>query len=275
MGRAQKFGVSSLAAIQSMGKWRLASFHAEDVPVLYAITRGQGRVLVAGRTRGLNPPSYLFVPQRTAVRFDFAGPIYGTKLRFDPSAVPELPSEPILLRGLPAQTQALISQHLSRIEEERNADDLGADRAIVAHASLLAVTLARAHHAMGAPVWADTKSRVLVSRFMALVEADLAAGDLDGPSVAEFAQRLDITPTHLSRVCVAEIAQGASSYLQDRLLSEARRRLKETAAPVQEIARDLGYRSAAYFTRAYGARMGHTPSSARHDAAERGLLDRR
>jgi AraC-like DNA-binding protein len=126
----------------------------------------------------------------------------------------------------------------------------------------------RAHAAAGAPAWCATKSQKLAAEFMTLVEQDIETGALDGPSVADYAARMGITATHLTRVCQAETGQGASSYLQDRLLSEARHRLKETALPVQTIARDLGYRSAAYFSRAYGARIGQTPSATRIDGPE-------
>lgn len=258
-----RFRAASLAAIQSVGKWRLASLHAEDVPVLYSLTRGQGRVILAGRTRGLNPPSYLYVPARNALRFEFAGSISGTKLRIDPTAVAGLPQEPMLLRGLSAQDQRTIAHHLGQIEDERTGDRIAAQRAMAAHANLLSVAIERAHAAAGAPAWCETKSQKLAARFMALIEDDIAAGALDGPSVADYAARMNITSTHLTRVCQAETGQGASSYLQDRLLSEARRRLKETEQPVGLIAKDLGYRSAAYFTRAYGARIGQTPSATR------------
>ncbi|WP_425090360.1 AraC family transcriptional regulator [Tropicimonas sp. S265A] len=256
--------MSSLAAIQSTGNWRLASLHAEDVPVLFSLTRGQGRVILSGRTRGLTPPSYLFVPAHHAMRFEFSGPVFGTKLRLDPASVPELPSEPRLLRSLAAQDQRTLTHHLNQIEEERTAARKGADRAVAAHANLLCIALDRAYEASGAPSWTETKSQQLSARFMALVEEDIANGTLDGPSVGDYADRLGITATHLTRVCQAETGQGASSYLQDRLLSEARRRLKETRQPVNSIARQLGYRSAAYFTRAFGARMGETPSAARN-----------
>lgn len=269
MDQGHQFRVASLAAIQSMGKWRLASLQAEDAPVLFALTRGQGRVVLAGRTRGLNPPCYLFVPARHAVRFEFSGTVSGTKLRMDPAAVPRLPSEPVLLRGLTAQDHRTLAHHLSQIEEERASDKIGSNRAIAAHAVLLSVAMERAQQAKGATPWCETKSQRLVAKFMALIEDDIADGALDGPSVADYAARLGITATHLTRVCQAEAGQGASSYLQDRLLAEARRRLRETEEPVRVIAKDLGYRSAAYFSRAYGARMGHTPSTDRRALSTR------
>lgn len=260
-----QFRIASLAAIQAAGKWRLGSLQSDVAPALYALTRGQGRVVLGGRTRGLNPPSYLFVPALHAHRFEFGGAVSGTKLRFDPALAPGLPAQPMLLRGIGAQDQRTIAHHLAQIEEEHGTRKIAAERAIAAHASLLAVALERAHHASGAPVWCETKSQKLVAKFMATIERDIAEGALDGPSVADYAERMDITSTHLTRVCQAELGQGASSYLQDRLLSEARKRLRETALPVQSIARDLGYRSAAYFTRAYGARIGQTPSATRTD----------
>ncbi|MEM9392280.1 MAG: AraC family transcriptional regulator [Pseudomonadota bacterium] len=263
MEHGHHFQVASLAAMQSVGKWRLTSLQAERSPAFYALTRGQGRVVVAGRTRGLNAPCYLYIPAGTALRFEFSGSISGTKLKIDPALVASLPTEPILLRGIGAQDQRTIAHHLAQIEEERGSNRPAARRAIAAHANLLAVALERAHSAAGALPWCETKGQKLTARFMALIETDIADGTLNGPSVAEYAERLGITSTHLTRVCQAELGQGASSYLQDRLLSEAQRRLKETGLPVQSIARDLGYRSAAYFTRAYGARIGQTPSATR------------
>ncbi|MDJ0860590.1 MAG: hypothetical protein QNJ03_15990, partial [Dinoroseobacter sp.] len=98
METADHYRVASLAAIQSIGNWRLSSLHSDPAPALYALTRGQGRVVLCGRTRGLNAPSYLFVPARHALRFEFGGTVSGTKLRIDPTLTPSLPSEPRLLR---------------------------------------------------------------------------------------------------------------------------------------------------------------------------------
>ena len=55
----------------------------------------------------------------------------------------------------------------------------------------------------------------------------------------------------------------ALGLLNDRILYEARVLLRETRRPVQEIARDLGFGSAAYFTRSFQLRAGMTPSEFR------------
>ena len=51
--------------------------------------------------------------------------------------------------------------------------------------------------------------------------------------------------------------------LQDRRHYEARRLLSETRLPIKEVASALGFSSAAYFSRAFQAQTGRTPSSFR------------
>ena len=54
--------------------------------------------------------------------------------------------------------------------------------------------------------------------------------------------------------------------LQERVLFEARKLLAETRAPVKSIAESLGFRSPAYFTRAFQHRTGQTPTAFRRNA---------
>ena len=57
--------------------------------------------------------------------------------------------------------------------------------------------------------------------------------------------------------------RSASRILADRVHYEARRLLRDTDLPVSEIGRRLGFRSAAYFTRAFQQATAHTPSEFR------------
>ena len=79
----------------------------------------------------------------------------------------------------------------------------------------------------------------------------------------DYAAELGVTPTHLSRVCNSACGRPASAILADRVHYEARRLLSETRTPVKDIARDLGFMSAAYFTRAFQKKTGKTPSGFR------------
>lgn len=255
--------VTPLAAILQRGRWRLTDLHADPNPALYVFTRGQGRVFVDGKTRGLTGPCYLYIPARATTRFAFPVQVFGTRLSLAPDIAAALPQTAFLLRNPTGAVQADLAWMLARIEMEGRAGTEDAPAALTACGTLLALEIARLHRQDGAPLWASSKSERLVAEFMGLIEADLSDRPAAQPSVAGYADRLGITPTHLTRVCQSVAGTGASALLQDRLLSEARWRLADTPSPVHQIANALGYGSAAYFARSYGAKMGQPPSADR------------
>jgi AraC-like DNA-binding protein len=124
---------------------------------------------------------------------------------------------------------------------------------------LLGVWLERQVEAHQADVKRPTAAKRLASRYSALLERDFRSGH----GVADYATELGVTPTHLSRVCRESCGRSASDLLQDRRLYEARRLLAETREPVKTIAHTLGFTSPAYFTRAFHAKIGKTPSQFR------------
>jgi AraC-like DNA-binding protein len=87
-----------------------------------------------------------------------------------------------------------------------------------------------------------------------------------GRGVADYAAQLQVTPTHLSRVCREAAGRPAHALLNERIMYEARRLLLETDMPAREIAEHLGFSSAAYFTRAFSQATGRTPSDFRAPA---------
>ena len=84
-----------------------------------------------------------------------------------------------------------------------------------------------------------------------------------GKTMADFALAMNVTPTHLSRVCKSVSGRTAAALLTERVLHETRHRLQSGSDPIQQIARELGFGSAAYFTRFVRQQTGHTPSALR------------
>ena len=82
-------------------------------------------------------------------------------------------------------------------------------------------------------------------------------------SMADHAEELGVTPTHLSRVCKESTGKTAADLLTERVLHEARCLLVGTTVPAQDIARHLGFGSAAYFTRFMQHHTKSTPSELR------------
>jgi AraC family transcriptional activator of pobA len=81
--------------------------------------------------------------------------------------------------------------------------------------------------------------------------------------LARYAASLKITEGQLNRLTRSVAGVSAAELVQQRLLLEARRRLIHVAAPVAQIAYELGYQDPAYFCRIFKKRVGLTPSAFR------------
>jgi AraC family transcriptional regulator, transcriptional activator of pobA len=139
----------------------------------------------------------------------------------------------------------------------------GRVHALLAQATLVAVAFLRlggAQHAAQKPRGArDT----LVQRYRTLLETHFRREQ----NLAFYAAALQVSADHLSRSCRNVAGQSAQQLLHDRLMLEARRLLAYTAAPVADIAAQLGYADPAYFTKFFARSVGETPSSYRGSVA--------
>lgn len=252
------FRMTSLARMAQGGKWRVEAMRSYARPLLLWFTRGQGRITVAGVTRGYGPHNAVYIPAGTMHGFDMVGTVHGQAIFFPRGVDLGLPAQSLHLRLRDATVQAEITALVDAMERELNRAQPGMDRALFHHAGLVAVWLER-QAAMGT---ADDRPRAavrLAEAYASLVERDFRTGK----GVADFAADLGVTPTHLSRVCNQTCGRPAHGLLQDRILFEARRLLRETPLPVKDVAQTLGFTSAAYFTRAFQAHTGVTPSDFR------------
>ena len=241
------------------GRWRTEAMRSYSQPVLIWFTKGQGRITVAGSTRGFGPHNAVFLPAGTMHGFEMSGQVFGSLVYFPRDFSADLPSDPQHLRFRDAHEQAELTQLIDNLQREAEREMPGHDRALMAHGGLLVVWLERQMAARSDAELRPDKARQLTAAFTALVERDFRSGKL----VHDYAAELGVTPTHLSRVCNASCGRPASAILADRVHYEARRLLSETRTPVKDIARDLGFTSAAYFTRAFQKKTGKTPSGFR------------
>jgi AraC family transcriptional activator of pobA len=95
---------------------------------------------------------------------------------------------------------------------------------------------------------------LLVRGFEAMVDQRFR----DHLGVADYAQALSVTPVTLTRACRAVLGRSPGDIIQDRLLLEAMRYLRHTAASAKQISDRLGFADPAYFARFFKARSGLT-----------------
>ncbi|WP_102223155.1 AraC family transcriptional regulator [Acidimangrovimonas sediminis] len=247
--------------LAATGRWRVESLRSVQEPMLLWFTRGQGRITVAGVTRGYGPHNAIFLPAGVMHGFEVSTHVFGTAVFFGQDCDLPLPEVPLHLRILHQQHQVELTGILDNIQRELDGKRLGYARAARHHLGLLGVWMDRQIAAADSRPAPDAATR-LVTRFTSLVERDFRSGQ----GVAEYAAALGVTPTHLTRVCRQSCGRSAHAIVQDRLLFEARTMLLETDLAVGEVSRRLGFTSAAYFTRAFQHAIGKTPSAFRKTA---------
>lgn len=241
------------------GRWRVEAMRSLSEPCLLWFTKGQGRITLAGQTRGYTAHNAIYIPAGTMHGFEVGPQVFGTAVFFGRGTDFALPTQPLHLRIREVHAQQELNVLLDSAGREIEATTPGHDRAAVHYLGLLSVWLER-QAAKAAPETAQPDAaRRLVARYTDLMEREFRTG----AGVGDLAGALGVTPTHLTRCCRIASGRSALSLLQDRRIFEARRLLSDTDMPVGRIGEALGFTSAAYFTRAFQNMTGKSPTEFR------------
>lgn len=241
-------------------RWRNEAMRSHASGRLILITKGQGRITVAGLTNGYGPNNLIYLPPQTMYGIEVGPTVYGQILALPDPA--DWPSTPVHLRLLDVWLQKEAVQFIEQIEKELQ--PIGDTKAAQHWAALLAIFVGRQARAQIATPNDDRRNSAaakLVARYTQLIARDFR---LDR-SVASFADELGVTPTHLARCCQQVADRSALALLNDRIHYEACTLLRDTGTPVNEIAQMLGFASAAYFTRSFHDKTGQTPTGFRRN----------
>jgi AraC-like DNA-binding protein len=241
-------------------KWRTEAMRSHRSPTLLWFTRGQGKITISGVTRGFGGHNLIYLPTKTMYGFEAIGQAYGTivHLADDPSL--GLPEEPLHMRFSDLAQQNQINAMIDGLANEIDQDAASKERALALQAGLISVWLNRQIDNMPDYDMTPDASRRLTAAFTALVEQEFRSTH----KISDYAAKLGVTPTHLSRACNIACGRPASALLTDRVHFEARRLLKETKHPVKAIGATLGFHSPAYFTRAFHKHTGVSPRAFRN-----------
>lgn len=260
----------SIAARSRLHGWEIRPHRHEHLCQLLVVRRGRVHVQLDGRAQALRGPVLVTVPALAAHGFNFSDDVDGwvftlpevhwrslamhargladALLQARAAALP--PREPAV-RALLSAAQGLHDEH-----QVPDAPFRGA--ALDAALLRLAVAALRAWPAPAAAEVAPApRALAHVQALRALVEVQFR----QQPSLAALAAQIGITATQLNRACQQVLGHPASQVLHQRLLLEAQRDLAYTVMTVAEIAFDLGFCEAGYFTRFFRQRLGCTPGA--------------
>lgn len=241
--------------------WRLELPHSNTAHALIWVTRGQARATVEGLRRGVGAHNALAVPAGALFSLDLGAACYGQVCLIAPGGPALMPDSPQHLRIREAQAQAELTGLLDAMQREAREARPFHDEALTAQAALITVWLRRAmisHESIARPTAAER----LVTAYASLIEQDFRSGQ----PMADYARTLGVTPTHLTRSCKACSGLTAADLLTRRSLHAAREMLEDGTDAVQMVAAQLGFRSAAYFSRFIQHHTGSSPSTLRKKA---------
>ncbi|MDH6266089.1 AraC family transcriptional activator of pobA [Rhizobium sp. SG_E_25_P2] len=143
---------------------------------------------------------------------------------------------------------------LEQIAEEYRLTRPGADRVLTALTAVALTEIARLRPEQF--VSNISGNRLLASDFRRLVDQHFR----DNWPVDRYVASLGTTPHLLARACEQAFGLPVKAFLNERRLLEAKRLLLFTIRPLEDIAFEIGFRDAAYFSRFFKMRAGLPPS---------------
>lgn len=249
----------AIPRLAAAGRWRVEAMRTLSEPCFLWFTKGQGRITIAGVTRGYTAHNAIFIPAGVMHGFEVGPQVFGSAVFFGRDTTVTLPDQPQHLRIREVHAQQEVNVVLDYIQREMDSDTPAHDRATRHYLGLLGVWLERQTVRAAPDAPRPDGARKLVARYTALMEREFRSGQ----GVGDLAATLGVTTTHLTRCCRETCGRSAIELLQDRRIFEARRLLSETDIAVGQIGASIGFTSAAYFTRAFAHLTGLSPSAFR------------
>ena len=279
------YGESPAAAVQTDGVhiedipsrsrkylWRIGTHRHALLSQCVLVTVGPVTVTLDERRAVLEGPAAMIIPAGTVHGFRFRPDTQGYVLTVDlarmlglatdnhRSPIEALFSEPRIL-GL--GDDPLLADRMQRlleqlVQEFKQPDSWTAPiSGWLACSALWALAHGTAIH--GAAELRGSQEAVRLRRFRQLIESQF----LNHRPVAHYARQLSVSETTLNRLCRSLAGATAFDLVQRRLGLEARRRLVYASNSVNAIARELGFKDPAYFSRFFRRHSGVSPNEFR------------
>lgn len=253
--------------------WKIPPHRHEGLSQFQYLESGHVQGTIDGKTFAAPAPALLWLAPGSVHGFIYDRDTIGHQITVPTEALRQMLGhtrlldlaldQSFVLTAPDADTLADCRSVCDRLAREFRERRPGRVQALLACTALLVVQFWRGHGEHFARQRAHGMRDTLVQRYLALLEQHYR---LPHP-LGFYAERLNVTPDHLSRACRALLKQPALALLNERRMLEARRLLAYSALSVSAIAGELGYDDPAYFSKVFHRRVGSTPSRYRSQVA--------
>ncbi|MBU2333340.1 MAG: helix-turn-helix domain-containing protein [Gammaproteobacteria bacterium] len=244
--------------------------HDSLLQIVY-VRSGEGEVSLENSRMGFRAPCLILLPQRTVHAFRYSpetdGPVITAAQRPLESMARILSSDLLALMQRPAVVplpwdadgEEPIWPLIRLIQAEAHGQERG--NVAAGHALLLAllVHVVRLEQPVPSGRPANSRRSQLLIQFRELVDTHFR----QHWPLGLYAEALGITPATLGRATREGLGESPTAIINERVVREAQRQLAYTTLDIQQIARDLGFDDAAYFSRFFRKQTGLKPSEFR------------
>jgi AraC family transcriptional activator of pobA len=249
--------------------------HSDALPMLLYVESGSGWYRQGDESTKVGPGSLFFLVPGEAHDVDGLRTTLTWMVRFRPEVVGVVldggqarrpaPGSPVWLRLLrpaslhggvtvSAPARARWQWHLRALAHELRTRPAGYGQAAPAHLTLLLVALTRL--TFPALDGASLRREPLIAGLFAVIDERYR----EPLSLQDIAQEVALSPRHLTRVTRRLTGRTVMEWVLERRMAEARRLLLESALPVEQISRLVGYRDPGHFRRQFRRKHGVAPS---------------
>ncbi len=261
--------VQPVMRLISGGSWRTSLAHARDHSLTIWVTRGQGQLLINGSRRGFGAQTLIHIPAGQLFSLDLGRQCFGHVIRCD--ALPEAAAtdESVALRVLDLNIQNQLMALLDAMQQEETTADALSTSALLNYYELVKIIIQRQMSQIPTSKGCTAGERLSYDFCTRIVQYHDFVH-----SMAEHAEALKVTPTHLTRVCKAQTGRTAAQILTEMHLHRAQLALTSENLSVCDISKQLNFGSAAYFTRFVKQHTGQSPTQIRQSSRQNlSLLD--
>ncbi|MCP5144969.1 MAG: helix-turn-helix domain-containing protein [Gammaproteobacteria bacterium] len=247
--------------------WEFAPHRHGRLHQILWLQHGEGRVTLDGVTNPLRSRKVVNVPTGCVHGYTFEPATVGLVVTLAAETLDEAlqPSEglrQVLARAAVISATAAVTGTMTELAQTFGGRDFARAQILRSLAGLLLGQVARQLVAADDNGPANA-TPPLLNRFETLLDQHYA----EHWSVADYADALAISPTHLTRISRLATGRPATRMIEERIIREARRNLVYTNLSVSAIAYALGYADPAYFTRVFTRATGLSPREFRSRAA--------
>lgn len=162
---------------------------------------------------------------------------------------------PVMIAGVSGDNQwQRLSQLMDIIADEYATAAFGAQSMMASLASAILTQIARL--ASFAPSPSQSPDMMLAMQLRRMIDAHFR----ENWTVGRYTDALGSTPHLLAKATGAAFGMQVKELINERRLLEAKRLLLFTIRPLEDIAYEIGFRDAAYFSRFFRLRTGVAPS---------------